>query len=72
MLAQALDSIHGELACEQSRGLFLHHAGLPVLLTLLRGGRGGPHAPVDILLLLASPSRKYQDRGGAWTPPLLR
>ncbi|XP_046869762.1 coiled-coil domain-containing protein 138-like isoform X1 [Hypomesus transpacificus] len=57
VLAQALDSIHGELACEQSRGLFLHHAGLPVLLTLLRGGRGGPHAPVDILLLLASPSR---------------
>ncbi|XP_042350930.1 coiled-coil domain-containing protein 138-like [Plectropomus leopardus] len=57
ILAQALDSLHTELMCEESRGLFIHCGGVCVLLWMLRAGRGGLNTPVDILMQLTEQSR---------------
>ncbi|XP_029937356.1 coiled-coil domain-containing protein 138 isoform X2 [Myripristis murdjan] len=57
VLAQALNSLHSELMCEESRGLFIHYDGVCALLSMLRAGRGGLHTPVDILVLLTEQSR---------------
>ncbi|KAF1382407.1 hypothetical protein PFLUV_G00143470 [Perca fluviatilis] len=57
VLAQALDSLRTELMSEESRGLFIHYGGVCVLLSMLRAGRGGLHAPVDIFMQLTEQSR---------------
>lgn len=58
VLAQALDRLHTDLMTEESRGLFIHYGGVSALLSMLRAGRGGLHAPVDILMQLTEQSRK--------------
>lgn len=58
VLVQALDSLHTELMCEESRGLFIHYGGVHVLLSVLRAGRGGLLPPIDILMQLTEQSRK--------------
>uniref|UniRef100_A0A7N8YDG6 Coiled-coil domain containing 138 n=1 Tax=Mastacembelus armatus TaxID=205130 RepID=A0A7N8YDG6_9TELE len=57
VVAQALDNLHTELMTVESRGLFIHHGGLCVLLSVLQAGRGGLHRPIDILMQLIEPSR---------------
>ncbi|XP_029980011.1 coiled-coil domain-containing protein 138 [Sphaeramia orbicularis] len=57
VLAQVLDSLHTELMCEESRGLFIQYGGLHTLLSVLRAGRGGLKTPIDILMQLAGQSR---------------
>ncbi|KAJ8415154.1 hypothetical protein AAFF_G00008520 [Aldrovandia affinis] len=58
ILAQALDSLHDDLRCEEGRELFLWYRALPVVLAHLRGGSRGPLAvAVDILLQMAAESR---------------
>ncbi|KAM3862388.1 LOW QUALITY PROTEIN: coiled-coil domain-containing protein 138 [Diretmus argenteus] len=53
VLAQALDSLHSELMCEESRGLFIQCGGVCLLLSVLRAGRGALQTPIDILLQLS-------------------
>ncbi|XP_028992341.1 coiled-coil domain-containing protein 138-like isoform X2 [Betta splendens] len=57
VVVQALTSLHTELMTVESRGLFLHHGGVHVLLSLIRTGRGGLHTPIDILMQLSEQSR---------------
>ncbi|XP_040912312.1 coiled-coil domain-containing protein 138-like isoform X2 [Toxotes jaculatrix] len=57
VLAQALDSLHTELRCEKSRGLFIHYGGVCVLLAVLRTSRGALHIPIDVLMQLTEQSR---------------
>ncbi|XP_047457131.1 coiled-coil domain-containing protein 138-like isoform X2 [Mugil cephalus] len=57
VLAQALDSLHTELMCEESRGLYIRYGGVRVLLSMLRAGRAGLHTAVDILMQLTQQSR---------------
>ncbi|KAG9349363.1 hypothetical protein JZ751_027806 [Albula glossodonta] len=58
ILAQALDSLHDDLRCEEGRELFLQYRALPVVLAHLRGGsRGLLSVAVDILLQMATESR---------------
>ncbi|XP_067459378.1 coiled-coil domain-containing protein 138-like isoform X1 [Thunnus thynnus] len=57
VLAQALDALHTELMCEESRGLFIYYGGVRMLLSVLRVGRGGLHPSIDILMQLTEQSR---------------
>ncbi|KAM8855431.1 coiled-coil domain-containing protein 138 isoform 2-T2 [Spinachia spinachia] len=57
VLAQALEALRKELTSEESRGLFVHYAGVSVLLSMLQAGRGGLHTPVDVLMQLSEQSR---------------
>ncbi|XP_076018097.1 coiled-coil domain-containing protein 138 [Genypterus blacodes] len=57
VLAQAVGSLHADLACEESRGLFVHYGGVCAILSVLRAGRGAPHTLVDILMQLTEQSR---------------
>ncbi|KAM9710922.1 coiled-coil domain-containing protein 138 [Menidia menidia] len=56
VLAQALDRLCIELKCEESRGLYIHYGGVPVLLSVLRSGRAGLRSPIDILMQLTQQS----------------
>eukprot|EP00064_Thunnus_orientalis_P019902 superscaffoldBa00005198_g20033 len=57
VLAQALDTLHTEMMCEESRGLFIYYGGVRILLSVLRVGRGGLHPSIDILMQLTEQSR---------------
>ncbi|XP_069554591.1 coiled-coil domain-containing protein 138-like isoform X2 [Brachyistius frenatus] len=57
VLAQVLDSLHAELMCEKSRGLFIHYEGVRALLSMVRSGCAVLHTPIDILMQLTEQSR---------------